>query len=336
MSKKVRIGVIGCGFIGAYHARAALACEDAELVAAATRSTASLRRFQEQFDVPFATTRLEELAALPDLDAVAIGTPNYLHAPQSIQMLRAGKHVLLEKPMAMNAAEGKRILAAAERTRRVLQIGHNWRYDREVAYLEAVIRKGTLGKIVKAKAYGIHELWGPAGWFARKKQAGGGALIDMGVHAIDTVSCLLGDPAPLTVYARMGTYYGRYDVDDTGIIVIEWEGGTVSIIESGWWQPHMDGPEAAVQVFGTRGYGRIFPTELKLSVGPATGRYVPDMAPRLDHCEQAMYDRQMAGFVSAILAGGKGRPDGVHGLRIMKILDACYRAAASGKVLKIS
>ena len=336
MARKIRVGVIGCGFIGAYHARAVLACRDAELVAAMAKTPASLKRFSSQFPVPFTTTRIEELAALPDLDAVAIGTPNVLHAPQAISMLKAGKHVLLEKPMAMNTAEAKKILAAAQKKGLCLQIGHNWRYDQEALYLKRVIREGLLGKVVKTKGYGIHENWGPTGWFAKKAESGGGALIDMGVHAIDTTSFLLGDPAPVSVYAKIGTHYGSYDVDDSGVMMIEWKGGAVSVIESGWWHPHMDAPEAAVQVFGTKGYGRIFPTELRLSLAAAPGRFQTEFPPRLDHCDQAMYDRQMAAFVKSIRRGGRPQPDGSHGVRIMKVLDACYRSAETGKPCKIT
>jgi len=332
--KKIGVAVVGCGFIGAYHARAVLACKDAELVGALSRTNASLERLSQQVPLPFITTDIEELAAHPGVDAVAIGTPNRLHGPQSIRMLRAGKHVLLEKPMAMNAPEARKIHRAARERGLCLQIGHNWRYDAEALYMREVIRKGTLGKIVKTKGYGIHMNWGPAGWFARKSEAGGGALIDMGVHAIDTASFLLGDPAPVSVYAKIGTHYGSYDVDDTGMVMVEWEGGAVSLIESGWWHPHMDGLEAATQVFGTQGYARILPTEIKISVGAMPGTFRPEFPPRADHCEQPMYDRQMDAFVRSILQGTPPRPDGEHGITIMRILDACYRSAETGKACR--
>lgn len=336
MAKKIGVAIIGCGFIGAFHARAVAASKDAEIVAAQARTTASLKRFAREFSVPFTTTDIEELASRPEVDAVVIGTPNRLHAPQSIRMLKAGKHVLLEKPMAMNAAEARKIARAARDRGLCLQIGHNWRYDVEANYLKGIIQKGTLGRIVKTKGYGIHLNWGPDGWFTKKSEAGGGALIDMGVHAIDTVSYLLGDPKPVSVYAKIGTHFGSYDVDDDGVMMIEWETGTVSMVESGWWHPHMDGLEASTQVFGTKGYGQILPTELKLSVGSMPGTFRPEFHPRDDHCEQPMYDRQMDGFVQSILKGKATHPDGDHGIRIMEILDACYRSARTGKACKLS
>jgi len=334
MARKLGVAVVGCGFIGAYHARAAAANPNAALVAAQARTPETLERFARQFSVPFTTTDIEELAARTDVDAVAIGTPNCLHAPQAIRMLKAGKHVLLEKPMAMNAAEARKIARTARERGLCLQIGHNWRYDVEVLYLREVIRQGALGRIVKTKGYGIHANWGPSGWFARKAEAGGGALIDMGVHAIDTVSFLLGDPAPLSVYAKIGTHYGSYDVDDTGVLMIEWETGTVSVVESGWWHPHMDGLEATTQVFGTKGYGQVLPTELKIPVGGMPGTFRPAFHARADHCEQPMYDRQMDAFLRSILQGKPPQPDGEHGIRIMEILDACYRSARTGKACR--
>jgi predicted dehydrogenase len=101
--------------------------------------------------------------------------------------------------------------------------------------------------------------------------AGGGAIADMGIHAVDTARFLLGDPQPVSVYARIGTHYGDLDVDDTGILVVNWNGGTTSCIEAGWWQPHADGPQAATQLYGTAGFGRIFPSYLEISTDDGGG-----------------------------------------------------------------
>ena len=86
----------------------------------------------------------------------------------------------------------------------------------------------------------------------------------MGIHALDTARFLLGDPQPVSVYARIGTYYKDFDVDDTGLLIVNWDNGAVSYIESGWWQPHSDGAEAATQFYGSRGFAQLFPTLLEL------------------------------------------------------------------------
>ena len=126
------------------------------------------------------------------------------------------------------------------------------------------IAAGELGEVVKTRGYGVHAGWGPSGWFTDPALAGGGALLDMGVHAIDTARFLLGDPEPGRVCAAIGTRYARGPLrrsTTTAILLIAWANGTNSVVESGWWQPHLGGLEADTEVYGTKGYARIWPPE---------------------------------------------------------------------------
>ena len=331
---KVRVAIVGCGFIGHYHGRAAQNSASAELVGAADPNAEALKAFGEKLGVTRLVASAEELAADPEVDAVAIGVPNKFHLPLARLFLEAGKHVLVDKPMAMNAAEGEEMAALAAKHDRRLLIGHMWRFDPEAQFIRRAVKDGLLGDIVKTKGYGIHTLWGPSGWFTQKELAGGGALADMGVHALDTVRYLLGDPAPKSVYAKIGTHYGRYDVDDTGLLVIEWETGTVSTIESGWWHPHMDGEEGSTQLFGTKGYGRLFPTELRLQQAGLPGLFKPVVPEREDHCAQFVYDGQMDHFATSILRGKTCVPGPDEGLAVMRIVDAAYESSRTGEAVK--
>jgi predicted dehydrogenase len=249
--------------------------------------------------------------------------------------MRAGKHVLCEKPMAMNEAEAREMAAVAAETGRQLMVGHMWRFDREALYLREAVDKGLLGDIVKTKGYGVHQHWGPSGWFTDPDLAGGGALIDMGVHALDTVRFLLGDPDPLRVYATIGTRHGDYAVDDEGVLIVEWSGGTTSIIESGWWHAHMDGVEASTQLFGTRGYGRLFPTSYTTGSGDHAHTETPDFPARTEHCDQHIYDGQVAEFGARILDGAPVVPGPEHGRVIMAICDAAYRSSTEGQAVNL-
>ena len=154
------------------------------------------------------TTDWEALARDPDIDAAVVATPNALHAPQAIALLEAGRHVLVEKPMATTVAECNAMIEAAQRGGASLMVAHCWRFHPDVQAMRERIASGELGEIVKTRGYGVHAGWGPSGWFADKALAGGGALPDMGVHAIDTVRYLLGDPDPGRVCAVIGTRYG--------------------------------------------------------------------------------------------------------------------------------
>jgi predicted dehydrogenase len=313
-------------------------CAGAELAAVVNHKPESRAAFAADYDIPRQYATVEDLLADGSADAVVIGTPNFLHAPQAVAALRAGLHVMVEKPMAMNAAEARGMVEAAASSTALLMIAHCFRFHPELVWLREQLAAGRLGRIIRTKGYGVHVAWGPSGWFSERNLAGGGALADMGVHAIDAARFLLGDPQPDSVYARVGTHYGGYDVDDTGVILVNWQGGVTSYVESGWWQPYSDGPCAATQVYGTLGFGQAFPTELALRESPGADpvRVTCGISPdRVHHPPQSVYDAQMAHFVSCIREGRPPSPGGADGLASMRVLDAAYESARSGRVVNL-
>lgn len=333
--KKIKIALIGAGYIANYHACALKKSSNVEIVTVVGLPIEDARKFADKYGIKEATTEVSGLVDRDDIDAVVIGTPNKFHAPYAIDFIKNGKDVFLEKPMAMNSKEGLLVKNVANANNQLVMVGHMWRFDEDVNFVKNVIDTGKLGKIIKTKGYGIHENWGPSGWFTQKKMAGGGALADMGIHAIDTVRYILGDPKPVQVYAKIGTFYGNYDVDDSGIIIITWDNGTTSIIESGWWQPHMDGPEAGTGLYGTTGYASLFPTFLKLKVGNVTGKFDAKLPERKEHCDQIIYDRQMAHFVECIRSRKQPSPGLAEGQIILNIVDAAYKSSKIGEAVDI-
>ncbi len=334
----IRIAFTGTGYISKVHARAAQKSEGVELVAVVNHRPESMAAFAEEFSISRQYSTIDDLLVDGAVDAVSVNTPNYLHAPETIAALEAGVHVMVEKPMAMNAAEAQAMLKASEKPGAALMVAHCWRFDEEVHWLKAQVDSGKLGKIIRTKGYGVHANWGPSGWFTQAKFAGGGAMADMGIHALDTARFLLGDPQPISVYAVIDTHYKEFDVDDTGVIIVNWDNGVTSYLESGWWQPHMDGPEAATQLYGSKGFGEIYPTRLKILKPDAEGvDEVPGgfPFPRAEHCPQAMYDRQMAYFINCIRENKTPRPGGLEGLVNMKVVDAAYQSAEIGQAVKI-
>jgi predicted dehydrogenase len=331
----MKIAFAGTGYINKIHARAAQNC-GAECVAVVNHKPKSMAQFAADFGIPRQYDTVEAMLAGGDMDALVVSTPNYLHAPQTIAALKEGVHVMVEKPMSMNAIEGEQICAAAEKSGATLMVAHCWRFDPDVRWLKE--QSAKLGKIIRTKGYGVHTHWGPSGWFARKEYAGGGALADMGIHALDTARFLLDDPQPVSVYAKIGSYYKDFDVDDTGVIIVNWDNGVTSYIESGWWQPHSDGPEAATQLYGTRGFGQLFPTKLELFNIMEEKLEVIDSGfayPRESHTPQSLYDTQMAYFIACIQSGKTPVPGGAEGLTNMKVVDAAYESARTGKVVEI-
>ena len=338
----IRIAFAGTGHISRVHAQAARnlskVLDDVQLAAVVNHRPESRADYAAQFAIARQYDTVAALLADGGVDALVVSSPNFLHAPQTIAALEAGLHVMVEKPMALNAAEAERMLAASRATGNKLMVAHCWRFDEEALWLKRQIDAGRLGKVLRSKGNGVHVNWGPGGWFVDERLAGGGALADMGIHAIDAARFLLGDPQPSSVYARIATEYGDYAVDDCGTIWINWQGGATSIVESGWWWPHADGPEASTQVYGARGFGQLFPTRLEIPDRASETVDVIDPGyahPRPEHCPQAMYDAQMAHFIDCIQTGHSPNPGGAEGLVNMRIVDAALESSRRGEVIHL-
>jgi predicted dehydrogenase len=331
----MKIAFAGTGYINKVHARAAQNC-GADLVAVVNHKRESMAAFAKGFHIPRQYETVESMLQDGDVDALIVSTPNYLHVVQTIAALDAGVHVMVEKPMAMNAAEAGQMCEAAEKSGATLMVAHCWRFDPDVLWLKEQAK--NLGRIIRTKGYGVHVHWGPSGWFTQKEFAGGGAMADMGIHALDTVRFLLGDPRPVSVYAKIGTYYGNFDVDDTGVIIVNWGNGVISYIESGWWQPHSDSREAGTQLYGTEGFGQLFPTRVELQKKKEERIEVIESGfefPRKEHAPQSLYDAQLRYFMECIEKHERPVPGGMEGWVNMKVVDAAYESAITGKVVEI-
>jgi predicted dehydrogenase len=311
----LRVALLGSGWIMDFHARAVLEHPGAEAVAAANWREPSLAKLAERYGIPRTTTDWRALAADPEVDAAVVGTPNALHAEQAVAFLEAGKHVLVEKPMAPTLAEADAMIAAARGSGALLMVAHCWRFHPDVRALRARVAAGELGEIVKTRSYGAHARWGPSGWFTDPALAGGGAMLDMGVHAIDTTRYLLGDPEPVRVCAAVGTRYGGYPVDDDAVLLVTWSNGSNSIVEAGWWQPHVGGLEADTELYGTGGYARVW------GDAPPPAGY--------EHLTQPMFSAQLAELVDAVAAGRQPRPSGEDGRVVVQVVEQAYASAAA-------
>lgn len=336
----LNVAIVGAGYIARYHARAVHAAGDS-VVRVVSRTMDSARTIAGEIGAGAAGTRIDELTGDEDVDAVVLAQPNALHAPHAVACLDAGKHVLVEKPLAPNAGDARRVVERAREVERVLMTGHMWRYDPEARWLREELDSGRIGSVIRTEGYGVHERWGPGGWFVDRALSGGGALVDMGVHAIDTARFLLGDPQPVEVYARIGTFFGDYEVDDDAHLVVAWDNGAYSVIQSGWWQPKAPGVEAATCLWGKEGYASLFPTRLELpgKDDPLETIEPEGMPSRSEHCDQLIYDRQYAAFAERVRGSqsthrreaGSAEP----GLIAVTVVDAAYESSRTKRIVSL-
>lgn len=350
-STPLRVGVIGLGWAGRQHMDAWCSHPDAELVALSGQESALLAELGDAYGIP-AGARFhdwQELIASGALDVVSIATPTALHAPITVAAFDAGLHVLCEKPMAESLAAASAMVAAAERADRALEIVFNHRRRGEVRALKELVDNGSLGSVYYAKTgwQRRHGIPGMGTWFTRRELAGGGALMDLGVHMLDIALHVLGEPAATTVtastYAEFGprglgssqsptasAHMGGFDVEDLATAFIRLDGGATLLLEASWaqWVPHdlcyleVYGTERGARLWWDGGSGHGLQTWTAIDGTPAT--LFPAIGADGDH-------RACITEFTAVVAGGDLRQHrGRQALQRAAVLEAAYRSAATG------
>jgi predicted dehydrogenase len=230
------------------------------------------------------------------------------------------------------------MLAAAERSRRRLAIAHPWRCDQDFQWLHSVIQSGRLGKVFKIRGHAIITGNSPSqeSWRSNPQIAGGGALMDLGVHVIDTISFLFNDHLrPVRIMAQTANHFTQSQVEDTATLLMEFHDGMSAVIECGWHHNFQNSPHGAIEVFGTEGYARTFPTEMHGLMDGAWRCYRPSLHAERPHIDASMYAAQMDSFIDCIVCGSEPACNAQQGLRNMVLVDAAYQAAREGRPVSI-
>jgi predicted dehydrogenase len=263
----VRVGIIGAGMIAhRSHAEAFQAVPGAEVVAVADVDEPRARAFAEKYQIPQVFSDYETMLARADLDAVSVPLPVFLHAPATIAALRAGKHVLCEKPMARNSAEAQAMVDAARASGKKLAVYWRHRFGAQAKKAKQLIDSGELGRIYYTRTLGLRWRGRPSfdarmtrfgKWFGSLEQAGGGPLMDIGGYALDLVMGLLGFPKVASASGITFREIDRermdregYDVEDLAVGLIRLESGAAISIESSF-AANVDGPNGT-WLFGTK------------------------------------------------------------------------------------
>lgn len=352
----VRVGVIGCG-AGQFHLEGYSEEPRATVVALAGLDTERCQSLATQFNVPSVYGPYEELLARNDIDAVSIAAPNSLHLPMARAAFEAGKHVLVEKPLARNTEEGEQMVEAAKRAGKILAVAFQRRSRHDVALVKQAVERGEFGRIYYAKAFWMRRagIPGMGTWFTKKATAGGGPLIDLGVHVLDMALYMMGNPKATAVsaatYAELGPQGkgawrgGRFQVDssqpfeveDLATALIRFENGTTLQLETSWAAYTGMTDEFGVSLFGSNGGAEIHSKDYALTgtlrvFGDFEGT-PSDASPRL-HSTKG-HGEIIRSFVGAILDGTPVSPSGEEGVDRTRLIDAIYRSAELGREVKI-
>lgn len=334
MSDAVGIGILGAGMVARYHQQAAAACADlgARLVAVGHPDRARSDAILAAFGAP----RLDpaELLAHPDVDIVCICTPSGNHAAEAIAAARAGKHVLVEKPMALTLADADAMIAAANQAGVRLGVVLQRRTEPVFQRLRAAITAGELGRltlgVVTMPYYRPQSYYDQAGWRGTWAADGGGVLMNQGIHLIDLLVWLMGDP--VAVQAEAATLRRSIEVEDTLTATLRFASGAMAVVaatttaEPGF--PHrieLYGDGGGVQIEGeqiTRWHSRQ--QQIDMSGGaPAAAGAGGD--PR--GIGPAGHISIMRDFIGAVREGRAPTVDGAEGRRSLAAVLAIYEAA---------
>ena len=250
--KTYNIGLIGCGMIGDVHAQAIAECEGAKLVAVADNDLSRAKSFGEKYSAD-GYGDYREMLVRDDIDAVAICTPSGLHAEEALAAIKAGKNVLLEKPMALSSKDCESIIEELNKTDLKLGIVFQSRCSDDIHYLKQQIEEGKLGRITLCDLY--MKFWRDESYFKASPwrgtfaMDGGGALMNQGIHGIDLLIYLCGMPRVLG--AKVKTLVHNIETEDTATAVLEFPSGALGVIEGA--TSANPGFDRRIEIHGSRG-----------------------------------------------------------------------------------
>ena len=325
--EKINFGVIGLGFIGKVHLRNCLNLKSVKLMAVADVSKKALRLAKE-FGIKRLFTDYHELLKQPEIDAVLISLPTFLHAPCAISAAEEGKHIFLEKPLARNPDEGKKIVSAAKRYGTKLMIGYPLRFASEFKNLKKEMENGKLGEIQIAHAVNIaagpffHRTESTAPrpvpqWWFNKDLSGGGALLDLGSHMINLTRWYFGEIKNIKAY--LGHRF-NFDFEDHAICVAKFDSGTTAIIDVGWFSQEA---VVGIELFGTVAHSTArrsstskVITAIKLILGRTPKFFIP-------------YLKEVSHFIDSIREDTQPSSSGDDALKDLEAIKQAYNAQAS-------
>jgi len=346
----IRIGIVGTGGMAHSHARAFQQIRGCRLVAACDIIASRARDFAREFGIPSAYTDVEEMLAEAPVDAVSVVTSDAGHCPVSLAAIRGGKHVLCEKPLAVNYGEARKMAAAAQRKGVINMVNLSYRNSAAIHKAHDLVASGAIGRVTHFEAsylqgWLVGKHWGDwrtrPGWLWRLSTAHGslGVLGDLGVHIFDFASYAAGDIAK--VNCRLKTFPKakgdvvkgyKLDANDSAVTTVELSNGALGTIHTTRWATgHAN--SLLLRIFGDKGGIVVDLDRSYKEIQVCRGADIGKLKWRTVRCPRVpdMYRR----FITSIKTGSNDQPDFARGAAIQKALDACVKSNATGRAVRV-
>jgi predicted dehydrogenase len=348
---KLKVGVIGVGGIAATHMPGWAASPHTEVVAGSDVIEAALKQWGQKNDVKKLYAKSDDLINDPDIDIVDICTPNNYHAPLAIAAMKAGKHVICEKPLAPTPDAIRQMIAARDATGKMLMTAQHFRFSGVAKAMKAEITGGALGDIYHARSWMLRRAGIPVRpGFVLKEHAGGGACIDIGVHILDLTLWFMGNPNPVSVtgvarnelakqpgaFGLWGDLPKEFDVEEFASAFVRFDNGATLILEVAWMlHHHYEQPFEDMQMwlYGAKGGSHWPKCEVYYTDIPARQQYNRKLQLTKDTVEP--HALECMEFAQAIVDGKPSPVPAEQSLQVLTILDAVYRSQAKGGEIRL-
>ncbi len=325
----LRVAIMGLGSYGNRVAEAMQTCTMAKLTGVISGTPSKVKDWQAKYNIPdkncYNYENFDSIKNNPDIDAVYVITPNSLHKPFTIRVAKAGKHVICEKPMAVNAADGQEMVDACKKANVKLLIGYRMHLEPKTLEIIRMRNSGEFGKVLFFQGLCGFRIGDPTQWRLNKQLAGGGAMMDIGIYAVNGSRYMIGEE-PIWVTAqetKTDPVKFKEGVDETIQFQFGFPGGAVASCLSTYTMNNLD----RFFLNGDKGYAEMQPST---GYGPIKAR---THAGELTHAHVTHQTVQMDEMAAMILQGKKPLVpvDGEEGVKDMKIIDAIYLAVKTGK-----
>jgi len=344
--KTINVGIIGTGGIATNQHMPALAKQpDVKILAVADVNEVAAKQAAERFEVKHVFSDYKKLLEMDEIDAVHVCTPNIMHMPPTIDAFKAGKHVMVEKPIGRNSTEGAKMVEAARATKRKFMVAQNMRFDSGSQCLKRFIDAGDLGEIYFARVWALRRRGVPSwGVFTDKEKQGGGPLIDIGVHVLDLTLFLMGHPKPISAsgqaFTKIGNTpghigvwgpwdYKNYTVEDYAAGFVRLDDGRSLVIESSF-AANIAEDKFTSALLGAKGGAETNPLRIFGEDRGTLYDLTPVHLPKV-----SSYEAEVRGFYDAIQNDTEPPVTGEQALNVMKILDGIYESSEKGREVLI-
>jgi UDP-N-acetyl-2-amino-2-deoxyglucuronate dehydrogenase len=336
--RRLGFGIVGCGAVFDFHAKSIAAIDNIYLAGVADVNKEKREEFAERYGTR-SFDSYEQMLESKDVDVVSICTPSGLHAPLAIQAAKAGKHIIVEKPMALTVKEADDMIEACEQNNVKLTVISQLRFSEATTRLKAAINEGLLGKLLvgtlSMKYFRSQEYYDQSTWRGTWKMDGGGALINQGIHGVDLFQYMLGDVKSVFAHAR--TMVRNIETEDTAVAILEFENGALGTIE-GTTSVYPGFPRM-LEINGSK--GTIALEEDSIIKWVIEGQDVPEDLVLGARTNDSSSDptafaidghrRQIEDMANAIWEDRKPLIDQYEGKKPVEIITAIYESSRTGK-----